>query len=180
VTDQNPRKQNAQKNVPKHRRGSARTAAISIVLATLLAGTANADPQSRVVELFDSVQGVRGQGPINDKGDGGGSGGEPPVDPEAEAKAFFETEMHPLVYPTCYLSCHQAGGVSGGSDLVLVGPGPNQIAANNSAFVNFITVFSSSATLLTRISGGDHPGGAIYTNGSSQYQVIETWTQFYD
>ena len=36
--------------------------------------------------------------------------GEPPVDPEAEAKAFFETEMHPLVYPTCYLSCHQAGG----------------------------------------------------------------------
>lgn len=171
MTDQNPRKQNAQKNVPKHRWGSARTAAISIVLATLLAGTANADPQSRVVELFDSVQGVRGQGPINDKA---------PVDPEAEAKAFFETEMHPLVYPTCYLSCHQAGGVSGGSDLVLVGPGPNQIAANNSAFVNFITVFSSSATLLTRISGGGHPGGAIYTNGSSQYQVIETWTQFYD
>ncbi|MDA0631407.1 MAG: hypothetical protein O2981_08545 [Proteobacteria bacterium] len=167
MTDQNPRKQNAQKNVPKHRWGSARTAANSIVLATLLAGTANADPQSRVVELFDSVQGVRGQGPINDKG-------------EAEAKAFFETEMHPLVYPTCYLSCHQAGGVSGGSDLVLVGPGPNQIAANNSAFVNFITVFSSSATLLTRISGGGHPGRAIYTNGSSQYQVIETWTQFYD
>ena len=76
MTDQNPRKQNAQKNVPKHLWGSARTAAVSIVFATLLAGTANADPQSRVVELFDSVQGVRGQGPINDKGDGGGSGGE--------------------------------------------------------------------------------------------------------
>ena len=137
-------------------------------------------PKVGLSSFSTQYRGSEAKVPINDKGDGGGSGGEPPVDPEAEAKAFFETEMHPLVYPTCYLSCHQAGGVSGGSDLVLVGPGPNQIAANNSAFVNFITVFSSSATLLTRISGGGHPGGAIYTNGSSQYQVIETWTQFYD
>jgi len=180
VTDRVPQKQNPTNNIPKHLCRRACTASISIVFATLLAGTANADPQSRVAELLDSVQGMRGQGPVIDKGDGGGSGGEPPVDPEAEAKAFFETEMHPLVYPTCYLGCHQAGGVSGGSDLVLVGPGANQIAANNSAFVNFITIFGSSATLLTRISGGGHPGGTIYTSSSSQYQVIETWTQFYD
>jgi len=104
----------------------------------------------------------------------------PPPDPEAEAKAFFEAEMHPLVYPTCYLSCHQSGGLAGGSDLVLSGPGSNQIAANYTAFKNFITIFGSSSQLLTKISGGGHPGGVVYSTGSSGYQTIKTWTEFYD
>ncbi|MGB0380346.1 MAG: hypothetical protein ACPGD3_08290, partial [Luminiphilus sp.] len=72
------------------------------VLMGLAAVTASADPQSRAAELLNSVQGVRGIGDVVDKGDsgtGGGGGTEPPPDPEAEAKAFFEAEMHPLVYP---------------------------------------------------------------------------------
>lgn len=154
------------------------------VLMGLAAVTASADPQSRTAELLESVQGVRGIGDVVDKGDGGtggGGGNEPPPDPEAEAKAFFETEMHPLVYPTCYLSCHQSGGLAGGSDLVLSGPGSNQIAANYTAFKNFITIFGSSSLLLTQISGGNgHPGGVIYSTGSSGYQTIKTWTEFYD
>ena len=175
---------------PIKRRSTSLKACIAVIVAAVgyVSGVV-ADPASRSSELIDQVQGMRGLTTLPDKGDGGtsgggsgggDSGGGTPVDPEAEANAFFETEMHPLVYPTCYLGCHQAGGVSGGSDLVLVGPGANQIAANNSAFVNFITIFGSSATLLTRISGGGHPGGTIYTSSSSQYQVIETWTQFYD
>ena len=153
------------------------------VLMGLAAVTASADPQSRAAELLNSVQGVRGIGDVVDKGDsgtGGGGGTEPPPDPEAEAQAFFETEMHPLVYPTCYLSCHQSGGLAGGSDLVLSGPGSNQIAANYTAFKNFITIFGSSAQLLTKISGGGHPGGEVYSTGSSGYQTIKTWTEFYD
>ncbi|MEK9806589.1 MAG: hypothetical protein VW983_06735 [Halieaceae bacterium] len=153
------------------------------VLMGLAAVTASADPQSRAAELLDSVQGVRGIGDVVDKGNGGTGGGggtEPPPDPEAEAQAFFETEMHPLVYPTCYLSCHQSGGLAGGSDLVLSGPGSNQIAANYTAFKNFITIFGSSSQLLTKISGGGHPGGVVYSTGSSGYQTIKTWTEFYD
>ena len=148
------------------------------VLMGLVAVTASADPQSRTAELLNSVQGVRGIGDVVDKGN------EPPPDPEAEAKAFFETEMHsemnPLVYPMCYTSCHQSGGLAGGSDLVLSGPGSNQIAANYTAFKNFITIFGSSSQLLTKISGGGHPGGVFYSTGSSGYQTIKTWTEFYD
>lgn len=155
------------------------------VLMGLAAVTASADPQSRAAELLNSVQGVRGIGDVVDKGDsgtGGGGGTEPPQDPEAEAKAFFEAEMHPLVYPTCYLSCHQSGGLAGGSDLVLSGPGSNQIAANYTAFKNFITIFGSSAQLLSKISGVGHPGRVevVYSTGSSGYQTIKTWTEFYD
>ena len=147
--------------------------------------TASADPEMRSGELFDTIQGQRGLSELPPKGEGspgGGSGsGEPPTDPEAEANAFFEDEMHPLVYPTCYLSCHQSGGLAGGSDLVLSGPGSNQIAANNSAFVNYITIFESSSRLLSQISGGNgHPGGVVYSTSSSGYQTIKTWTEFYD
>ena len=146
--------------------------------------TASANPEMRSGELFDTIQGQRGLSELPPKGEGspgGGSGsGEPPTDPEAEAKAFFETEMHPLVYPTCYLSCHQSGGLAGGSDLVLSGPGSNQIATNYTAFKNFITIFGSSSQLLTKISGGGHPGGVVYSTGSSGYQTIKTWTEFYD
>lgn len=156
---------------------------VAAALLGITWSTASADPQSRTTELLEAVQGVRGVGPVVDKGNGntgGGGGSGPPPDPEAEAKAFFEAEMHPVVYPTCYLSCHQSGGVAGSSDLVLSGPGSNQISANNNAFVNYITIFGSSSRLLTKISGGGHPGGVVYSTSSSGYQTIKTWTEFYD
>ena len=120
-------------------------AALLLAFLGFIPLTASADPEMRSGELFDTIQGQRGLSELPPKGEGspgGGSGsGEPPTDPEAEANAFFEDEMHPLVYPTCYLSCHQSGGLAGGSDLVLSGPGSNQIAANYTAFKNFITIF---------------------------------------
>ena len=178
-------------NHPKASESTKKALKTSAVDALLLAAfigamplAASADPEARSGALFDTVQGQRGLSDLPTKGggsSGGGSGGgAPPPDPEAEAKAFFEAEVHPLVYPTCYLGCHQSGGVAGGSDLVLSGPGSNQVAANNTAFVNFITIFGSSSQLLTKISGGGHPGGTVYSTSSSGYQTIKTWTEFYD
>lgn len=156
---------------------------------TVQSQSSEPETQAAASALLESVQSARGlsNAPIKD----GSGGGTPPTDGggdngggdnEAQAVAFFEDNVHDLIYPKCYSACHQSGGIAPGqgADLVFVGPGPNQISDNYDELVRYITSGGGANLLLSKIAGNGHTGGIQYTTGSSEYQTIQEFTEFFD
>ncbi len=156
---------------------------------TVQSQSSEPETQAAANALLESVQSARGlsNAPIKD----GSGGGTPPTDGggdngggdnEAQAVAFFEDNVHDLIYPKCYSACHQSGGIAPGqgADLVFVGPGPNQISDNYDELVRYITSGGGANLLLSKIAGNGHTGGIQYTTGSSEYQTIQEFTEFFD
>lgn len=160
--------------------------------STVQSQSSESETQAAASALLESVQSARGlsNAPIKDGSgggtpptDGGGGGGDNGGgDNEAQAAAFFEDNVHDLIYPKCYSACHQSGGIAPGqgADLVFVGPGPNQISDNYDELVRYITSGGGANLLLSKIAGNSHTGGIQYTTGSSEYQTIEEFTEFFD
>ncbi|MFY2561281.1 hypothetical protein ACN469_27015 [Corallococcus terminator] len=95
--------------------------------------------------------------------DGGGSDG-------GDAPSFITT-AHPLLLSGCQ-SCHRAGGAAGNTGFVLMGDADADFQAA-SALTDTST--PSGSRLLRKAAGAGHGGGAIYADGSPEYQTLLSW-----
>ncbi|MCP3097958.1 hypothetical protein LZ198_03605 [Myxococcus sp. K15C18031901] len=98
-------------------------------------------------------------------GDGGGAG-----DGGGDAPSFA-TDAHPLLLSGCQ-SCHRAGGAAGNTGFVLTGDADGDFQAA-SALTD--TAAPAGSRLLRKASGAGHGGGAIYADGTPEYQTLLAW-----
>ncbi|MCP3063754.1 hypothetical protein LXT21_33765 [Myxococcus sp. K38C18041901] len=98
-------------------------------------------------------------------GDGGGGsdgGGDAPS---------FATDAHPLLLSGCQ-SCHRAGGAAGNTGFVLTGDADADFQVSN-ALTD--TAAPAGSRLLRKAAGAGHGGGAIYADGTPEYQKLLAW-----
>lgn len=95
-------------------------------------------------------------------GGGGGDGG---------ATVSFASDVHPLLTTGCQ-GCHRSGGAAGDTTFVLTGDADADYAEASS-----LTDASnpSASRLLRKASGAGHGGGAIYGEGTPEYQALLAW-----
>jgi hypothetical protein len=94
--------------------------------------------------------------------DGGGDGGE---------AVSFASSVHPLLTSGCQ-SCHRNGGAAGGTSFVLAGDA-------EADYVKAVSLTDASnppgSRLLRKTAGAGHGGGAIYAEGTAEYQTLLAW-----
>jgi hypothetical protein len=96
-------------------------------------------------------------------GDGGGGDGGDSIS--------YASAIHPLLLSGCQ-SCHRSGGAAGDTGFVMTG----------SAEVDYLEASSlidtsnaSASRLLRKGAGAGHGGGAIYGEGTPEYQTLLAW-----
>lgn len=102
-----------------------------------------------------------GTPPSGDGGGGTDGGGAP----------SFVTAAHPLLLSGCQ-SCHRAGGAAGNTGFVLTGDADADFQVAN-ALTD--TASPSGSRLLRKAAGAGHGGGAIYADGTPEYQTLLSW-----
>ncbi|RKH46996.1 hypothetical protein D7X55_29950 [Corallococcus sp. AB049A] len=96
--------------------------------------------------------------------DGGGGG-------DAGSAVSFASDVHPLLTSGCQ-SCHRGGGAAGNTSFLLTGDAD----ADYAAVISLTDTSNPSASrLLRKTSGAGHGGGAIYGEGSPEYQTLLAW-----
>ncbi|WP_224248012.1 hypothetical protein [Hyalangium gracile] len=98
-------------------------------------------------------------------GDGGGGGGD-----GGDARSFA-SDVHPLLIAGCQ-SCHRGGGSAGNTGFILTGEAEADYA-EASALTD--TANPGASRLLRKAAGAGHGGGAIYGEGTPEYQTLLAW-----
>ena len=83
----------------------------------------------------------------------------------------FASDVHPLLTTGCQ-SCHHGGGAAGSTSFLLTGDAD----ADYAAVISLTDTSNPSASrLLRKASGAGHGGGAIYGEGTPEYQTLLAW-----
>ncbi|MFB1481198.1 hypothetical protein [Corallococcus sp. RDP092CA] len=101
-----------------------------------------------------------GAPPIDGGGDGDGGGA-----------VSFTSDVQPLLTAGCQ-SCHRSGGAAGSTSFLLTGDADADYAA---ALSLTDTSNPSASRLLRKASGAGHGGGAVYGEGTPEYQTLLAW-----
>jgi len=101
--------------------------------------------------------------------------GAPPPGPgggaDGGANVSFASEVQPLLVSGCQ-GCHRAGGAAGDTSLVLSG----EVEADYLQATSSIDASNPPASrLLRKAAGAGHGGGAIYPDGTPEYQTLLAW-----
>jgi hypothetical protein len=95
-------------------------------------------------------------------GGGGGDGGD---------SISFASAVHPLLISGCQ-SCHRSGGEAGDTGFVMTGDAEADYLEASS----LIEASNPPASrLLRKGAGAGHGGGAIYGDGTPEYQTLLAW-----
>jgi predicted outer membrane repeat protein len=100
--------------------------------------------------------------------------GSPPGDgagADGGSSISYASGVHPLLASGCQ-SCHRGGGSAGDTGFVMTGDAETDYPEALS-----LTDTSSPAAsrLLRKGSGAGHGGGAIYAQGTAEYQTLLAW-----
>ncbi len=107
-------------------------------------------------------------------------GGENPSDIEpgdSTAEQYFEQHIAAGLLEAKCLNCHIEEGVSGNTRLVFSNDGADdQNASNIAVFETFLaTVDDGANTILTKIQGVGHGGGALFGSGTNEWQALSNF-----
>lgn len=96
-------------------------------------------------------------------GNGGGADG--------GSSISFASGVHPLLSSGCQ-SCHRGGGSAGDTGFVMTGDAetdyPEALSLTD-------TSNPAASRLLRKAAGAGHGGGAIYAQGTAEYQTLLAW-----
>lgn len=107
--------------------------------------------------------------PPADAGVPPGDGGDVGQGDGGEAPSF--SGVHSLLTSGCQ-SCHRNGGAAGNTGYVMTGG----VEVDYSASLDLVDVSSPAASrLLRKAAGAGHGGGAIYGEGTPEYQALLAW-----
>ncbi|MFP2963917.1 hypothetical protein ACLEPN_40930 [Myxococcus sp. 1LA] len=107
--------------------------------------------------------------PLPDAGVPSGDGGDVGQGDGGEAPSF--SGVHSLLTSGCQ-SCHRGGGAAGNTGYVMTG----DVDADYAASLDLVDVSSPAASrLLRKASGAGHGGGAVYGDGTPEYQALLAW-----
>ncbi len=91
--------------------------------------------------------------------------------PQAQATALFASKISPNIVQNICISCHIANGAAGNVHTFLPGSGQAQLDANFLVMDNLLSM--GKVTLLARVRGVNHTGGAVLNQGTTDYNDFE-------